>query len=821
MAARVNGKQDAWLNQPQSRLALPLLIGAALLSAGLVLHAVGNWPLAAGFAATIMIVAALLSWYRHLYPPQAVAGEAVPDWTVARAVADASTQAIAVTDRSGRLVCASDLFGEWFAGFPAPPGITGDAALTESLTIAARAAWRDGDARVEGVAQGALRLDIDIVRTGRSEDYLFWRFTPVRQPSALDDVNRFLTGEAGRQMGEAGIMAVMIGGEGRIRAANGAFLLRAAGRIDANIIGRDFAAHMRVDDKGRLFLAREEQGGLPLRLLQVPLKRVAQPHGTASGAGAGGALASAQGSAQDGPMLLLLIDEPAGGGGTSALSYIETLLSLLPFGLAMADRDGRVLFVNNAFARVAGLKAGDKPSYPGDLVVREDQAAVADAVRRFAVGPQMSGDIAVRMRDQPDEPIALSLAGVRGLGEAAVLLSLKDNSEESKLKRQVAQATKMQAIGQLAGGVAHDFNNILTAIIGHCDLMLMRHTPGDSDYDDIQQIKSNSNRAAGLTRQLLAFSRQQTLRPQILQLPDIVADVSNLLKRLLGENVKLEVSHGRNLGALRADPGQLEQVIVNLAVNARDAMPQGGTVNIQTYSVPAIKVREMRQQILPVGDYTALRVSDTGLGIPPDILAKIFEPFFTTKELGKGTGLGLSTVYGIVKQSGGYIFAESELGRGASFVIYLPVYAGSDVDQPAPVKAAPAPRAETWGTGTILLVEDEDMVRAVAERALVRQGYKVLTANDGEQGLEVLAGDVPIDLLISDVVMPNMDGPAMVAQARRAFPHLPVLFMSGYAEEQLRKSIDIANVAFLPKPFSVSQLAQAASDAMAMAPPPA
>lgn len=449
--------------------------------------------------------------------------------------------------------------------------------------------------------------------------------------------------------------------------------------------------------------------------------------------------------------------------------------------------------------------------------MREDQAAVADAVRRFAVGPQMSGDIAIRLRNEPEEPTALSLAGVRGLGEAAVLLSLKDNSEESKLKRQVAQATKMQAIGQLAGGVAHDFNNILTAIIGHCDLMLMRHTPGDSDYDDIQQIKSNSNRAAGLTRQLLAFSRQQTLRPQVLQLPDIVADVSNLLKRLLGESVKLEVSHGRNLGAVRADPGQLEQVIVNLAVNARDAMPEGGILNIQTYAVPAGKVREMRQEILPAADYTALRVSDTGLGIPPDILSKIFEPFFTTKELGKGTGLGLSTVYGIVKQSGGYIFAESELGRGASFVIYLPVYQGADMEQAIPSKA-PIKRSETWGTGTVLLVEDEDMVRAVAERALSRQGYKVLTANDGEQGLEVLAGGEQIDLLISDVVMPNMDGPSMVARARDTHPDLPVLFMSGYAEEQLRKSIDLANVAFLPKPFSVSQLAEAARDALAMRP---
>ncbi|HKY80193.1 MAG TPA: ATP-binding protein, partial [Sphingobium sp.] len=633
------------MGEPPSRLVLPLLILAALVSAALVIYAAGDRALAAGFAATVLAVAALLSWYRRLFPEDKVDSEAVPDWTVARAAADASNMAIAVTDRAGRLVCASDLFGEWFPGFPTPPNMTADPVLAESLGAAARAAWRDGQAQVDGMTQGALRLDVEVCRTGRSEDYLLWRFAPVRQPSALDDVHRLLTGEAGRQMGEAGIMAALIGGEGRIRAANGAFLLRAAGRIDANITGRDFAAHMRVDDKGRLFLAREEQGGLPLRLLQVPLRRATQMGG--------------QGG-QDGPMLLLLIDEPAGSaGGTSALSYIETLLSLLPFGLAMADRDGRVLFLNNAFSRAAGLKRGEKPSYPGDLVVREDQAAVADTVRRFAIGPQMSGDIAVRMREQPDEPIALSLAGVRGLGEAAVLLSLKDNSEESKLKRQVAQATKMQAIGQLAGGVAHDFNNILTAIIGHCDLMLMRHTPGDSDYDDIQQIKSNSNRAAGLTRQLLAFSRQQTLRPQILQLPDIVADVSNLLKRLLGESVRLEVSHGRNLGAVRADPGQLEQVIVNLAVNARDAMPEGGTLNIQTYAVPAAKVREMRQEILPAGDYTALRMSDTGLGIPPDILSKVFEPFFTTKELGKGTGLGLSTVYGIVKQSGGYIFAES------------------------------------------------------------------------------------------------------------------------------------------------------------------
>jgi two-component system cell cycle sensor histidine kinase/response regulator CckA len=428
----------------------------------------------------------------------------------------------------------------------------------------------------------------------------------------------------------------------------------------------------------------------------------------------------------------------------------------------------------------------------------------------------MSSDLAVRLTRDPTEPVALTIAGLRGLGDAAVLLLLKDNSEEAKLKRQIAQATKMQVVGQLAGGVAHDFNNILTAIIGHCDLMLMRHTPGDSDYDDIQQIKSNSNRAAGLTRQLLAFSRQQTLRPQVLQLPDVISEVSHLLKRLLGETVQLVVKHGRNLGAVRADPGQLEQVIVNLAVNARDAMaPQGGgMLTIQTYSVRADQVAELGSEILPVADYSALSVMDTGSGIAPNILSKVFEPFFTTKEVGKGTGLGLSTVYGIVKQSGGFIFADSKLGEGTRFVIYLPVHREEN-EQPKARRAPKPKQDELWGSGTVLLVEDEPMVRGVAERALTRHGYNVITADNGEEALELLATGEEIALLISDVVMPVMDGPTMVREARKTRPNLKILFMSGYAEEQLRNSIDIDDVAFLPKPFSVQELAEAARRVLA------
>ena len=373
----------------------------------------------------------------------------------------------------------------------------------------------------------------------------------------------------------------------------------------------------------------------------------------------------------------------------------------------------------------------------------------------------------------------------------------------------------MQAVGQLAGGIAHDFNNILTAIIGACDLMLMRHTPGDGDYDDIQQVRSNANRAASLTRQLLAFSRQQTLRPQILQLADVVSEVSHLLKRLIGDTIDLTVRHGRGVGAVRADPGQLEQVIVNLAVNARDAMPDGGQLTIETFALPASEARRMGAAVMPVADYSGLRISDQGMGIPPDVLPKIFEPFFTTKDVGKGTGLGLSTVYGIVKQSAGFIFAESTPGQGTTFTIFLPVHRGG-VPERAPAAALPKPQAaEEWGTGTILLVEDEDMVRAVAERALTRAGYTVVTAANGEEGLERIAAMEAIDLLVSDVVMPTLDGPAMVTAIRLDRPSLPVLFMSGYAEEQLRKSIDLDRVSFLPKPFSVAQLTETVARVLA------
>jgi two-component system, cell cycle sensor histidine kinase and response regulator CckA len=784
-----DGEEVAQSNRQQALL----LAVATLFSLAILWFVTKNVVLVGSCAAAMIAAWGLVDYVRRTRPTE-LSGELLPpDWSITHAAAQLSNAAIAISDRAGRLVCANDHFTKAFAGLKAPPDLGVDEASRELLVMAGRAAWRDGTAQIDAIRKDDRQFSVKVARAGTADEYLLWRLAPIERLDIESRAIELVAGRIGRAMASNGVMAVSIGPDGRIRAANAAYALRATGNDNEPITGREFASYMRMDEKGSIFFEREGRRGLPIRLLHIPLAE----------------------DEADGASLLLAVDEEGAKVERGlALAHVEQLLATLPLGLALVDRDGRFLFANDAFARVIDASPEQLPPYPADLVIAEDKAAVLESIRRYGSGSLTSGDIAVRLKDRPDEVIALSIAGVRGLGEAAVLLGLKDNIEETKLKRQVAQQTKMESIGQLAGGVAHDFNNILTAIIGYCDLMLLRHQPGDGDYDDIQQIKNNSNRAASLTRQLLAFSRQQTLRPQILQLADVVADVSSLLKRLLGETVRLELHHGRAMGSVRADPGQLEQVIINLGVNARDAMPKGGVVHISTKAVSQDEVRAMGSDILPIGDYVLLSVEDSGIGIPKENLGKIFEPFFTTKELGKGTGLGLSTVYGIVKQSGGFIFAESEPGQGTRFDVYLPVHVG---EAPAPENAKREyykPK-ELWGSGRILIVEDEDMVRAVAERALVRQGYVVETACDGEEALELFADGKRYDLVVSDVVMPNMDGPTMARQLRVQYGDIRLLFMSGYAEEQLRQTISLDNVSFLPKPFSVQQIAEAVHDALA------
>lgn len=744
----------------------------------------------------------------------------VPDWAVTVAAIELPDLAIAITDRANRLVCANSAFELWFGSSNGPPRLPVDGASADQLARLARASWRDGKAEPVTIADEHRSWTASAVRAGRGDDYMIWRFSPVVRSEPIAKIGKHISGLFGRVLGAAGIAVALVSPDGTVRAGNQALARRAFGDETARMTGQEFVHLLRSDERERIYFAREGKKGSPQTLVQVPL---ADPDEAAREAVPGKATAES-------PSLMLLIDAGIGIGGWSSetkgqAAQLEGLLGQLPLGLATTDRDGHFIFANPAFRRAAGITSDDLPPYPGDIVVARDKTAMSDAVRRFGQGPASSGDIAVRLRNDPDEPVSMGLAGVRGLGEAAVLMSLADTTEEARLKRQVAQATKMQAVGQLAGGVAHDFNNVLTAIIGYCDLMLLRHTPGDSDYDDIQQIKANSNRAASLTRQLLAFSRQQTLQPEIIQLPDILSEVGQLLKRLLGAKITLKVQHDRDLGLVRADPRQLEQVIINLAVNARDAIQSAGggegtagTLSFVTRRVEARDIRRMGTEIIPAGDYTVLIAEDTGGGIPQNVIGNIFEPFFTTKEQGKGTGLGLSTVYGIVKQSGGFIFAGNAKGpdgkvKGARFTLYLPVH---HVTEEEIKKAEAEETSREWsGGGTILLVEDEDMVRAVAERALARQGYTIVTASDGDEGLEAFLKEPDrFDMVLTDVVMPSMDGPAMAKEIRKARPRLPILFMSGYAEEQLRGEIDIDNMYFIPKPFSVKQIGEKVGDVL-------
>lgn len=501
-----------------------------------------------------------------------------------------------------------------------------------------------------------------------------------------------------------------------------------------------------------------------------------------------------------------------------------------PVGVALVDPDGRLTETNAAFRK---LIATDRETAIGrplaDCVAPEDREDLPRRLRKLAadaVARDAPDRLALRLRafdagagagrDIPVAVYARPLDDVAG-AEGATILHFLDVTEQRRLETQFAQSQKMQAVGQLAGGVAHDFNNLLTAMIGFCDLLLLRHQPGDSSFADIMQIRQNANRAANLVRQLLAFSRQQTLQPKVLDASEALTELSHLLRRLIGAAIELKVVHARDPWPVRVDQGQLEQVIINLAVNARDAMPHGGTLTIRTSNASRAKPERHGDEEIPAGDYVRIDVEDTGTGIPPDILGRIFEPFFSTKEVGSGTGLGLSTVYGIVRQTGGFALVETEQGKGSTFTLLLPRWTG-----PAGAQGGvePARKRDLTGAGTILLVEDEDAVRLFGARALRNKGYKVVEAKTGDAALDIVREmGAEIDLLITDVVMPQMDGTTLIREARKLFPALKIVCISGYAEEQFRQNLEgFENVHFLPKPFSLDQLAGKAKEAMRASP---
>ncbi|KIC37546.1 ATP-binding response regulator [Leisingera sp. ANG-M7] len=408
--------------------------------------------------------------------------------------------------------------------------------------------------------------------------------------------------------------------------------------------------------------------------------------------------------------------------------------------------------------------------------------------------------------------VQVTLTRVVEDGTPLLIAVLNDATELKTLEAQFVQSQKMQAIGQLAGGVAHDFNNLLTAISGHCDLLLLRHDQGDQDYGDLIQIHENANRAASLVSQLLAFSRKQTLQPETLDVRDTLSDLTHLLNRLVGERVTLTLSHDPVMKSIRADKRQLEQVLMNLVVNARDAMPQGGEIRVETEVVSLEKPLERNRATVPAGDWVTVKVSDEGVGIAPDKLQKVFEPFYTTKRTGEGTGLGLSTAYGIIKQTGGYIFVDSVKGHGTQFTLFFPVYKqqAEQLAAEKPEAAADKAAAAQHGEGVVLLVEDEAPVRAFASRALRMRGYTVLEAESAEDALRTLEDPgLTVDVFVTDVVMPGMDGPSWVREALKERPDTRVVFVSGYAEGAFGEAEpDVPNSVFLPKPFSLNQLTE-------------
>jgi two-component system cell cycle sensor histidine kinase/response regulator CckA len=484
-----------------------------------------------------------------------------------------------------------------------------------------------------------------------------------------------------------------------------------------------------------------------------------------------------------------------------------------PVGILAVDDAGKVAEANTTFMRMIGRTATPVGSAFAELVRAEDRAALEAKLAQARDGKDDGTPATIRFAAEGREVTAALYARRRdgssegGEGSGAILHVL-DITEQKRLEVQFAQSQKMQAVGQLAGGVAHDFNNLLTAMIGFCDLLLLRHRPGDPSFADIMQVKQNANRAANLVRQLLAFSRQQTLQPKVLDLTDVVAELAHLLRRLIGANIELNLVHERDLNLVRADQGQIEQVVINLAVNARDAMPNGGKLTIRTANRLLTAPEQRGVESMPLGDYVVIEVEDTGVGIPKENLSRIFEPFFSTKAIGSGTGLGLSTVYGIVKQTGGFVFVDSTVGKGTTLTIYLPAWKGERPSAQA-AGAAADKRRDLTGVGTVLLVEDEDAVRLFSARALRNKGYKVVEANSGEAALELLnsMGD-DVDVIVTDVVMPQMDGTQLIKLVRERRPDMKVVCISGYAEESFRKRLDsTAGVHFLPKPFTLDQLA--------------
>jgi len=740
---------DAASRRLQLLLGLTALIGLAALWMGL-------WRahptlMAAGFALVLLPVALRLG---------TMARPGLRDGRL-RSLIDTDPCACAVTDRSGHILFGNARLAQLSRGAAVAhlPTLVRDhfanpAAVLHRLQARAGA---EGFAREDvSTRAGTLRISVHRLRIGR----FLWRIDEFADPGAT-------------QRGAEGLSLPMltVNAKGVVLFANDA-MRRLLGerprRLDRLFLGPR-------GNHGEVVTINGADGPVRARLAEVT------------------------GPGERREIFLLPVEDvaPPDGG---------ILFDGLPVALMRFDATGILIAANRAARDLAGFvdsdlltrRIGDLFDGPG----RPMSDWLDDVVNeRRALGAEV-----VELRGASELFVQLSLRRMAGPQGPEVLAVLQDATALKRMETQYVQSQKMQAIGQLAGGIAHDFNNLLTAISGHCDLLLLRRRPEDSDWPDLIQISQNSNRAAALVAQLLAFSRKQTMKPERLDLSETLSDLTHLLNRLVGERIDLRLTQDVNVGPLRADRRQLDQVIMNLVVNARDAMPDGGIIRIDTQDVLVEADRPRGRALIPAGRYAVIRVRDEGIGIPEDRLEKIFEPFFTTKRPGEGTGLGLSTVYGIVKQSAGFVFVDSTPGRGSTFEVWFPVHESP----PAAAQTAPPPGrgGRRMSEGVVLLVEDEAPVRAFASRALRLKGHTVLEAETAEQALEMLSDPgLQIDIFVTDVVMPGMDGPTWVMQALEARPEVRVVFVSGYSEDCLSESQGrVPNSVFLPKPFSLSEL---------------
>jgi PAS domain S-box-containing protein len=486
-----------------------------------------------------------------------------------------------------------------------------------------------------------------------------------------------------------------------------------------------------------------------------------------------------------------------------ARDFLRSIAEHSPAGIVTTDVRGRITYFSPRAEELLGYRSGELLGRPVAEFQRGGPEAARTLMRRLREeGRIREHETEILARDGRWIECRFSLALLRDAAGTTIgtLAILEDTSERKRLEAQLRQAQKMEAVGRLAGGIAHDFNNLLAVIMGHSDLIKSVLRKGDALAHDVEQIRRASERAASLTRQLLAFSRRQFLQPQVIDVNTLVGNLATMLHRLIGEDIQLDLRLDPAAGRVSADPGQLEQVVMNLTVNARDAMPQGGQLTLETGPAMLDHAFVMAHPGSSAGAHVRLSIRDTGCGMGPEVLSHLFEPFFTTKEPGRGTGLGLSTVYGIVKQHRGYIDVQSEPGQGSTFSVYLP-----RVDaKPAAERATPRERLRPGGRETALFVEDEVALRDLMHRVLTKGGYTVLAAGDGLEALALVEGHQGrIDLVVTDVVMPRMSGPELATRLRARDPAIRLLYVSGYTADQLRSQTDLgADATLLPKPFT-------------------